>query len=189
MSTNIELDAMNQILSVTGDAAVSSTSSTYEQAIIAKRILNEVSKEEQARGWWFNELDQFEKAPDGNGYINLPSDTLRCELPNDYGRYVQRGFKIFNKVENTDVFTESVILNLVTELTFINLPQSFRQYIVALAKLRYNAEYFGSPVAEAAIQKDITRYRLEVEREDIDNRDLNMVATTRGYNIAFKNRR
>ena len=36
MAMLTELEAINQVLSVTGDAAVSSTSSTYEQAIIAQ---------------------------------------------------------------------------------------------------------------------------------------------------------
>ena len=45
MAMLTELEAINQILSVTGDAPVSSINSTYEQAVVARRILLEISKE------------------------------------------------------------------------------------------------------------------------------------------------
>jgi hypothetical protein len=194
-----ELEAMNQILSVTGDAPVSSTSSTYEQAQIAKRILNQVSQEEQAKGWWFNEVDDVSLSVDGSGYVNLPADTIRCDIDARYaGKIVQRGMRLFNKFENTYDFNlnewsyvieNDMKVSLVNSLPWVELPQSFRQYVIAKAKLRYNAEYFGSQEAQNAILQDIAQYSLIVQSEDIDNRDLNVIATTRGYNIAFKNRK
>lgn len=184
-----ELEALNQILSVTGDAAVTSVSSTYEQAVIARRILNEVSRERQAKGYWFNEVDELLIVKDGSGFINLPADTIRCDIPYDYGYLVQRGLKIFNKVTNTYVIDSDVYVNLVSELVWELLPQSFRQFVISHAKLRYNAEYFGSPETQDNVTIDINRYGLELEREDTDNRNLNLLKTTRTSNIAFKNRR
>jgi hypothetical protein len=190
MGMMTELEAMNQILSVTGDAAVTSVASTYEQAVIARRILGEVSREQQAKGLWFNEVDELLVLKDaGTGEVNLPSNTLRVDIPRDNGRLVQRGLKIFDKSNNTYVIDDDVYMNLVTELVWSLLPQSFRQYVASMAKLRYNAEYFGSEETEREISKDIARYGLEVEREDIDNRDINMLQSTRASNIAFKNRR
>ena len=101
MAMLTELEAINQILSVTGDAPVSSINSTYEQAVVARRILLEISKEIQAKGFWFNEVDEFLILKDSNGEINLPSETIRCDVPRDSGALIQRGLKLFNKKLNT----------------------------------------------------------------------------------------
>lgn len=184
-----ELEAMNQILSVTGDAPVSSINSTYEQAIVARRILLEISKEKQARGWWFNETDEFLIIKDSNGFINLPSETIRVDVPRDKGYLVQRGLRVFNKRLNTYNINEDIYVNIVIELPWTSLPQSFRQMVVSYASLRYNAEYFGSPELADSISRDILNKDLMLNKEDIDNRDLNMFKSIRASNIAFKNRR
>ena len=183
-----ELEAMNQILSVTGDSPVSSVSSTYEQAVVARRILLEVSKEKQAQGYWFNEIEEMYIVQDEDGFINLPAETIRCEIPRDSGDLVQRGLRIFNKKDNTYVINDSVYVNLVTELDWNLLPQSFRQVVVAYASLRYNSEYFGSPVVENTIKSDLYSKEILLQQEDVANRDINMLENTRSSNIAFRNR-
>ena len=189
MAMLTELEAINQILSVTGDSPVSSINSTYEQAVVARRILLEISKEKQAKGYWFNEIDEQLLLRDTGGYINLPSDTIRCDIPRDSGNYIQRGLRVFDKLKNTYIITEDLYVNLVVELPWALLPQSFRQVVVSYASLRYNAEYFGSPELNQSIQNDVSRKDLALITEDIDNRDLNMLNNTRSSNIAFKNRR
>lgn len=188
MSMLTELEAMNQILSVTGDAPVSNINSTYEQAVVARRILLEISKEKQAKGYWFNEIDEMLILKDSNGEVNLPTETIRADIPRDKGRLVQRGLKIFNKLLNTYTINEDVYVNIVTELSWTLLPQSFRQMVVSYASLRYNAEYFGSPELDSTIRADIFNKDIALQTEDIDNRDLNMVQSTRASNIAFRNR-
>lgn len=188
MALLTELEAINQILSVTGDAPVSNVNSTYEQAVVARRILLEISRQKQSKGYWFNEVDELLILKDSDGFINLPSDTVRVDVPRDSGYFVQRGLKIFNKRLNTYVFTIDLYVNIVSELTWTLLPQSFRQYVVAVASLRYNAEYFGSPDLNQRIEADVFEKKLSLDAEDIDNRDLNMLNSTRASNIAFKNR-
>tara|TARA_R110002153_G_scaffold232478_1_gene385784 strand:- start:198 stop:767 length:570 start_codon:yes stop_codon:yes gene_type:complete len=189
MAMLTELEAINQILSVTGDSPISSINSTYEQAVVARRILLEISKEKQAKGYWFNEVDEFLILKDSDGEINLPSETIRCDVPRDSGDLVQRGLKLFNKKLNTYNIGCDVSVNLVSELSWALLPQSFRQIVVAYASLRYNTEYFGSPELNMNIQNDILAKNLLLQKEDIDNRDLNMLKSVRSSNIAFRNRR
>lgn len=184
-----ELEAMNQILSVTGDAPVSNVNSTYSQAVIARRILLEVSKEKQARGYWFNEIDELLIVKDSDGFIHLPTSVIRVDVPRDKGNFIQRGLKIFNKRLNTYVFTTDLYVNIVTELPWSLLPQSFRQAVVAYASLRYNTEYFGSTETQDTILSNIAQKEVMLQKEDVDNRDLNMIRSTRSDNIAFKNRR
>lgn len=184
-----ELEAMNQILSVTGDAPVSSINSTYDQAVIARRILLEISKEKQAQGYWFNELDEQLILQDSNGEVNLPSETIRVDVPRDKGYLVQRGLKVFNKVLNTYKIDEDVYLNIVIELDWALLPQSFRQAVVSYASIRYNTEYFGSTEVSSTLVDDVQAKEIVLQEEDIENRDLNMLKSPRASNIAFKNRR
>jgi len=188
MALLTELEAINQILSVTGDAPVSNVNSTYEQAVVARRVLLEISRQKQSEGYWFNEVDEVLLLKDSDGYINLSTDTIRVDIPRDNGYFVQRGLRIFNKRLNTYVFTIDLYANIVSELVWDLLPQSFRQYVVAEASLRYNAEYFGSPELDSRIQQDVFNKKMALDAEDIDNRDLNMLESTRAQNIAFKNR-
>jgi len=184
-----ELEAMNQILSVTGDAPVSTITSTYAQAVVARRILLEISKEKQSLGYWFNEVDEMLILQDSFGEVSLPADTIRCDIPRDKGCLVQRGLKIYNKKLQTYAIDDSVYVNLVQELSWSLLPQSFRQVVVAYASLRYNNEYFGSEEVHRTLSNEIIKKDLVLQKEDIDNRDLNMLENTRSSNIAFKNRR
>ena len=184
-----ELQAINEVLSVAGDAAVQSVDSDYEQAVIARRILEETSREEQSVGWWFNELVDIEISSDTDGSVSLPSNTIDAEIHDDTGLLVQRGLRIFNRKENTYVIGESVVANIIEFLEWDFLPQVFRQYVVQVAKERYNTEYFGSKDVErvVAISKQSASVRLQ--QADIDGRDINMLNNSRAYNIAFRNRR
>lgn len=184
-----ELEAMNQILSVTGDAAVSSVTSTYEQAIIARRILSDTSREAQMIGYWFNELPEYELLFDAtNGEVLLPNNCIRCDI-DDNNSYIQRGSKLFDRDNNTYNIGVNVTVNMITELEWVELPQSFRQYVIAKAKKRYNMEYFGSQETDSIINQDLSNYFIELKREDVDNRQINMLNNSRSYNIAFRNRR
>lgn len=189
-----ELEAMNRMLSVTGDVPVTSVTSTYEQAQIVRRILGEVSGDEQAAGWWFNELIDYTLLPDSiNGNVLLPVNTIRCEVINNKQilnkTIIQRGTKLFDKENSTYDIGDSIDVNIVTELDWELLPHSFQVYTLAKAKLRYNAEYYGSAEMEKQITQDLIKFKIDVDKEDLDNRDINVLNSTRANNIAFSNRR
>ena len=81
-----ELDAVNEILSSIGSSPVSSLEDENNVDVInAKRILKGVSKEIQARGWFFNTLEMIHLDPEDNRYGKLnvpcPNSYLRFEAP------------------------------------------------------------------------------------------------------------
>lgn len=184
-----ELEAMNMILSIAGDAPVTSVTSTYEQAVIARRILGEISRELQSNGLWFNETLELEIQPAVDGTVNLPSTTINAEAVGDGGDLIQRGLRFFNKAENTYIINDSVIANVIEHIEWDYTPQTFRQLAIALSKSRYNTEFFGSNDVERIAQQDIQKFQIELQRADLKNRDVNMLDNVRSANIAFSNRR
>ena len=56
MSATTLHDAVNTCLSVIGEPALTAANtSTNPNAVIARQIIEEVSRETQSKGWWFNE--------------------------------------------------------------------------------------------------------------------------------------
>lgn len=184
-----ELDAVNAILSVAGDAPVSSLASTYPQAIIARTILNRIVMEEQTKGLWFNESENITLIPDVLGEVYIPANTITLEISNDFGMYINRGTRIYDRENRTYKINKELKADIIEFLEWDLTPQSFRQYIVALAQHEYNNQYFGSKEVENTLNTKIAKTYITMKAEDIDKRDINLLNSVRSSSIAFSNRR
>ena len=99
-----ELEAINTLLSVIGEAPVdalpSLTKNDITDAALARKTLTEVKRDVLAEGWsWNTDLD-YPSTKNANNEFPLPSDTLRVTfLPSSqpHMNYVQRGLKIYDK--------------------------------------------------------------------------------------------
>ena len=127
-----ELDAINIMLSVIGEAPISSLDAEgLADVAIAKSTLKEVSRVFQTKGWHFNTEYDYPIAADQSGYCVLPSNTLKVDT---YGRhaykdYVQRGTKLYDRKNHTYNIGETTYVEIVFFLDFIELPQSARTYV------------------------------------------------------------
>jgi len=184
-----EIEAVNAIISVAGDAPVTSLSGDYEQAEIARRILSKISRDEQTKGLWFNEVNDLLISQNINGEINLPASTISAEAQGDNGELVQRGLRMFNRASNTYTINADVYINLIELLEWELLPQSFRAYVVAKSKEEYNNEYFGSQEVARTVERAIAETYIVMRTEDLKSKDINILNNVRSRNIAFSNRR
>lgn len=184
-----EVDAINEILGVSGDSPVTAVDSDYEQAIIARRILLSNSRSIQSKGYWFNENEDMNLLPNISGEVELPSNTINCEIQDDNGALIQRGLKIYDRSLNTFVLNKTLVATVTEFLEWDLTPQTFRQHIIALSKKQYNDEYFGSQELDASLTRIVKETKNILDAEDVDNRDINMFQASRTSNIAFSNRR
>jgi hypothetical protein len=83
-------------------------------------------------------------APDVNGYIYLPRNALRVIQNEGEENLVQRGYRLYDRVTRSYVFTASVTLaGLVLALPFEELPEPVRQFITVRAGRRFQDQYQG----------------------------------------------
>lgn len=183
-----ELDAVNEMLSVIGESPVNSLSGSLPQdAALAQNLLHRVSREVQTEGWWFNEERDYELIPDGDGYINLPSDALFCDV--DPSRehsardVVWRGTRLYDRIDQTYVFTSSLKTELIRFLAFEDLPEAARWYITVKAARKFQDRVQGSPQDHAYTEMDEIRALALLRRSDARSGDYTIFShwtTARG---------
>ena len=183
-----ELEVVNSVLSVAGDAPIQSLADTYQPATIIKQMIGNVSRKMQTKGYWFNqEYDVVLTANTLTGKIDLPFNTLKFE-PADVS-YVARGKTVYDRSNRTNTIAVDVVADLVYHLDFEELPQVAREFIRAACRLQYNNEYFGATEFKRELEADLINAQQELDKADIENEDISMFSAQRVNNIAFKNRR
>lgn len=183
-----ELEAVNRILAIAGDSPVQTLEDNYVQSNLVRQILHNVSRTIQSQGWWFNEEENIDILPNDYGYIVLGTNVIRAVPSNP--NIIQRGSRLYDKQNRTGIFSQAVNLEtLVIGLEWDDLPNSAREYIVAVACLEYNSDYLGDDTQMAVLQRKISLTEIEIKSEDVENRQLNVFNNPRVSSIAFKNRR
>lgn len=132
-----ELEAVNLILKNMGEAPVNSLSGALPlEASQAFDVLIEVSKEVQTKGWYFN-TEYRRLAPDHQGHITLPVNTLSVQTIGDSRglKVIARGNRLYNisPFANTFKFDGAVSVQIVLGLEFNELPSTARNYIALKA--------------------------------------------------------
>jgi hypothetical protein len=136
LTVTSKLEAINTMLTSIGEIPVSSiTNATTNDVSIAIQILDHVSREVQARGWFFNTDINYSLTPNNNNQIELPANALRVELADGYRShdFVERNRKLYDRVNNTFTITDNIKVNIVFLLDFSELPEVARHYILVRA--------------------------------------------------------
>ena len=144
-----ELQAVNQMLSVIGEAPVNTITGTITTDVsVAKNILDETSMTVQSMGWNFNTHYAYTLTKDIDNKVPLPSNCVQADASAQY-RYlniVMRDGYLYNITDSTDVFGTSSVLptcDLVLVQQFEQLPEYARQYIAAKSARRFASRYIG----------------------------------------------
>ena len=143
-----KLQAVNTLLSIIGEAPLNQlTPPLTGDAALAERVLDEISTEVQGAGWSWNTMIYKQIPLDANGHSTLPSNTLAVRFnPLSYPsqRFVLRGLKLFDRVENKYDLrgslgvaltgsTSDLIAEIVEELAWDNIPETGKRYITIRA--------------------------------------------------------
>jgi hypothetical protein len=137
-----ELDAVNAMLASIGESSVADIDSSFEDAAIARDLLRRISRQFQLKGWTFNTDEGATLAPNTDGEIVVPSSTLKME-PLGGEKYVLRGFKVYDRVNRTTIFTTSFTANLTTLLPWDELPEAARQFLYMRGARRFQ-DFMGN---------------------------------------------
>lgn len=135
-----ELEAINSILSAGGDAPVAALGTTDSDR--AELILDEVNREVQTVGWWFNTRPQT-LAP-VSGEITMPTAVIRVDSESSELQYGIRSGKLYNLVTGLDNgFTGAITIDTVELIQWTDLPEVARNYMQKKAAQLYLERFAG----------------------------------------------
>lgn len=187
-----KLEAVNEMLLAIGQAPVNTLEvAGIRDVSVASTILDNVSREVQSSGHTFNTFRET-LTPTANGFLLVASDVLSIDAADprlDVVPVVDANDgvnKLFNVEEGTNVFTDPLEVEVVKLLPFESLPQHARKYILALAKLRFQASVVGSNLLNDLIGQELNMAYAAFRRAELLQQDNNIL--TAGGTIISRNR-
>lgn len=195
MALTTELESVNQMLGHIGEAPINSISNEAALPISASTalvVLREVSKEVQTEEWHFNTVTDYEPFKEASGKLKLPENTLFVDATDTRKDVVQRGLYLYDRKEQTDVFTETIKVDLTVQLDWDELTEVARRYITLRASRIFQGRMVGSTELQSLIALDEMQARARLleldsqssDRTIFDSEDVyRRIGVHRNYNI------
>ena len=179
ISTDTELSAVNSILGSIGQSPVTNiTGNSLQNPEIAfvVNLLGEVNKDVQTIGWTFNSEYKVKKTPDAQGNYVVPINAIIYDFHDgqaDRGtNVVKRNGKLFDTINQTDVFTGEYYFDIVTLYPFTDVPPAIQRYIIARASMRAATQLVSNGDLVKLLQLEEQQARanaMEYETEQCDH--------------------
>lgn len=179
INSQAELDAINDILAVIGENAVTSVIGADDNADVqnASRCLRAVNKEIQSKGWTFNTYETFTLTPDiFSKQIPYLDSYLRVLSTSGATVYRRRNDLVYDATANTDKFTDPITVKMVLSQSYDDMPECFRRWIVTTASRKFNTNFFGDAGVEAILQEEEKKAMVDCMEYEMDYGDFNMLA-------------
>ena len=180
VAATTELEAINIMLAAIGEAPVNTLTGTLPVDVrLAQSTLTEVNKEVQSEGWSFNtEIDVTQQRDNSTQQINLSTDILRID-PNIHQHpnidAIQRGLKLYDRLNNKFEFDEDLICTVVYFRTFDEIPEPARRYITIKAARIFVDRLVSDDGLRTYTQQDEVRARAILMETDLANGDHNLL--------------
>ena len=177
MALTTKLEAVNTMISVIGESPVNTITgvSLPITAIQAISTLDETSRAVQSEGWHCNTEHEYELTPDSNtSKITLPNNTLKFDLdPLLYTDTdpVQRGLKLYDRKNHTEVWTKNVKGTITFELEFEDLPEQIRHYVTVKAARIFANRFIGNREIEGFTMREEIEAKARAIDSDSENAD------------------
>jgi len=175
-----ELESVNIMLAAIGESPVNTLTGTLPVDVrLAQSTLTEVNKEVQSEGWSFNtEIDVTQQRDSSTQQINLSTDILRID-PNIHQHptidAIQRGLKLYDRLNNKYEFDEDLICTVVYFRTFAEIPEPARRYITIKAARIFVDRLVSDDGLRTYTQQDEIRARAILMETDLANGDHNLL--------------
>jgi hypothetical protein len=189
-----ELEAVNLMLMTIGEYKVNDLTNLAgrSDAAIARDILTNTSRQVQSKGWTFNTTFDVVMKPKSNQMIELDGDVLRIDTTNTVREstkdIVERANKLYDRQNNTFLFTENVTVDYVTYFTFQDLPEAARRYIAIKSARIFHDRVVGSGELHRFFQEDEAQAWTELLEYESNVGDYNIFDTYSVYRVVERTR-
>ena len=176
LAKTTKLQAINTMLSAIGEPPINTLSSQRADSMLAEQILDEVSREVQSYGWHFNIEYGVVLTPDTNGYINISENVARIDTePNKYDLdIVLRGNRLFDRVNNTYIFTQEIEVTRIVMLEFEEIPEPARRYTMIRAARIFGDRMIGSEKHHMFTGQDEMMALAKMREYEVDTADYSI---------------
>lgn len=131
-SVNILLQVINE-LPINDDVELAE----IQEAQLASSVLIETKKEVLSDGWNFNTDKDYSFAPNIDGFINIPSNVL--DISSSDGDLVMRDWRLYSKSNQSAIFDEPQVLDVIWDVDFNSLTHPLRNFITIRAARKFQA--------------------------------------------------
>ena len=177
-----ELEAVNLLLSAIGEAAVSSLeTATTVEVTQAKKLLSNVNRAAQQKGWHFNTEWDVVLTRDSDDRIPLSESILSVYQPGQLMTIRGRSGNMYAYDLDNNTFTWTKNLNnavTITLLDFIDSPNTFRQYVTTRAARIFQEEIIGQVSAETVNRQEEAEAYADLLDDDAERAGLNVAYGT-----------
>ena len=175
-----ELQAVNTMLSVIGEAPVNSiTGTTTVDVSVAKNILDETSMSVQSQGWNFNTHTDYKSLSlDSNNKVPLPVNCVKADANQQYRHlnYTIRNGYLYDMDNHSDTFTSAPSsVDLVLVQQFEHLPEYARRYITVKAARRFAARFIGDSQLTQLTAQDENEALVNFTQSEAQESDTNIL--------------
>lgn len=179
MAGMTKLQAVNLMLSNIGESPVSTLTGAEGDVFVATAIviLDETARAVLNDRWEFNFDQDYLLTPDGSGYINITDDMLAVDTSSRSSQVdvAVRAGKLYNKTNQTFVFTDSLYCDVTWEFAFADCPQYIRQYMAVRAARVFARRMLGDTTGAQLTEDDEKTARADAKRAEMKNADRNMM--------------
>ena len=148
-----ELSAVNSILGAIGQSPVTSiTGNTNPEISFIYNLLRDSNVDVQNEGWHFNTERHVEYTPDDvTNKIAIGSNVLKLDVSEGWIRreydVVNRNGYLYDKLDHTDDWdelTDGIDLDIVRLISYEDLPELFKRYIIYKSAVRAATQLVGN---------------------------------------------
>ena len=150
--TETELSAVNAILGAIGQSPVTSIDKTNPEIGFIYNILRDSNVDLQAEGWHFNTEKHVTYTPDSTtGKVAIGNDILKMDTTDGWvdrtHDVVKRNGFLYDKQSHSDDFSghTTIRLDIVKLISFADLPEVFKRYIIYRSSVRAATQLIGNP--------------------------------------------
>ena len=161
LARTTKLEAVNKALQMMGEAPLNSLQGLFGLGNLAETTIDSVSRKVQTEGWSFNTDYQMTLTRDSTtNEISVGTNVSRVVVdPYEYYDIdvVQRGSRLYDRKNNTYVFSINLKADMTVILEWDDLPEHARVYIMIKAGKELQENMIGS--------KDLTEINMVLEQE------------------------
>ena len=157
IDTETELSAVNAILGAIGQSPITGSVADNANPEVAfiYNLLRDSNVDVQNEGWHFNTERHVKYTPEDVGGIKMiaiGSDILKMDVTDGWSKrnydVVKRNGYLYDKYDHTDDWdelTDGIDLDIVKLISYDDLPEVFKRYVIYKAAVRAATQLVGNP--------------------------------------------
>jgi hypothetical protein len=171
-----ELEAVNIILASIGESPVNSIENpTNVDVINAIRILRNINRRIQSKGWAFNTIESYTMTPDKNNHKIYWSPHLLYIEAKDGTKYTKNGEYLYNFTEQTFNFLNPIEVQAIFFVDFDDMPDPMRNYICAKSAKTFQSRYLGDASLAEELERDEQEAWAALQEYELDRNDFSLL--------------